>query len=253
MAGEKHQIPTDPLTGLSYPFVPIDPRPDQHDKLWCDYHHLEFERNNPLLQGIGGRAVRASIGQLMPRWQHNLIHQLGDQPALPESEDEQFRAAVIGCARLLGPQALDMSREEWWVPIEMTSEQYAAVTEPFHMYTEDAFKRRANHVRTHIGRFFATYALSRDLTHLSKKGVRQFLATKDPIRKKELGHWLLSESIEVAVSPMRSVQYELLRRRPLEDGPRVDLRRAVRGFFVRERFGDYYGLLSERLLDISWV
>jgi hypothetical protein len=249
MAGEKHQIPTDPITGLSYPFILLDHVPHRGD-VWLDDHHLEFEHMNPLLRGQGGRAVRKSVVQYMMRWQHNLIHEWGSEPELPQNEDEQFRATVFGVARLMGPMALDLTGEEWWKPVEMTPEQYALVTDPLRMYPEDGQRLlRAQRVRNHIGRFFAAYALSRDLSHVSPKVVRQFLSTRDTVRRKELGNWLLAESIDTAVQPIKPLQREALQRRPVAG--RVDLRRAVRGFFVGERFGDYYGALASRLIEFA--
>jgi hypothetical protein len=150
----------------------------------------------------------------------------------------------------MGPLALDMSREDWWNPIEMTPEQYLLATDPMRMHTEDAHKRHGERVRTHIGKFYAQYILSRDLSHIQPKPVKEFLKTNDHVRKKELGNWLLSEAIDTAVQPLKPLQQALLEYRPIR-GRRVDLRRAVRGFFSNYRFAQYYGELSARLGELS--
>jgi hypothetical protein len=251
MTAEKRPIPADPITGLAYPFILLDHVPN-HTETWYDYHHNEFEHMNPLLRGQGGRAVRYSMGQLMMRWQHNLGHHLGDEPDLPKTRDEQFRASVFGVARLVGSLGIDLRREDWWNPVEMTPAEYALVTDSTRMFTQDAYKPRGRRIRDDVGRFYAAYALEQDLSHVSRKAIRQFLSTSDPARKKELGNWLLAEAIDVAVDPIKPAQRRVLERRPLQAG-RVDLRRAVRGFFVGRRFADYYGTLATRLVDIAWV
>lgn len=251
---ELHPIPVDPLTGLPLPLAQAE------KPMWLlgptrrDYDHSWFPSNDPGLKGPAGRALRFSLGQWVRRWEHELKNKKAGPPLLPADEHAYFQATVAGIARMIGPYAIDFTSDDWTVPVLMTPRQYAYVTDPRNMYMQggrNARPGRFNHVRDHIGKYFAAYAIDHGLGQVvTPRVVDEFLDTKDPTRKTELGNLLLRESVEAAVAPIMPVAQEIREMSPTPS-PVLDPRTAVHRCFQRERFADYFGLLTERLTALQ--
>jgi hypothetical protein len=257
MAAELFPSPIDEQTGLPLPILPVEPPTYRRSDLHLDYHHHWFIRRDPRLNSPGGLSVRYSYGQKLPRWLHSRYHNLSSGPPLPEEWDsnEQFRLAVLGCAGLIGPYAVDVTGDDWREPLRMTSDQYAYVTDPKRLHIEAYATPHAGVTRNHLGKFFAAHAVEQELTHLPKRAIKSFLHTKDPVRRRELGNLLLSESIELAVAPLKPIKIAFAE---AYDQPNIrgwDLGLKVRKFFPVDRFSEYYGVLAQRLLDneVAWA
>lgn len=109
----KEKTPTDPHTGIPYLFVPhwqvhniMKGVPKQGR--FSDRNHAFFPRTHPLLQGVGGQAVRHSRTQKVDRQEHNTYHDTYDGPILPTTAEQQFRAVVFCVAKYIPPLALNM-------------------------------------------------------------------------------------------------------------------------------------------------
>lgn len=257
MARELLPSPVDAQTGLPLPILPVEAPSSQMAHLWEDYHHHWFTRRDPRLRGAGGLSLRYSYGQELPRWQHDVYHARFSGPPLPDKDngDEQFRLAVLGCAGLIGPYAVDVTADNWQEPVRMTADQYTYVADPRRLHIETYGPKRARSVRIHLGKFFAAHAIEQEgLAYVTPRAIKQFLSTKDPARKRELGNLLLGESIELAVAPLKPVKKAFAEAYDRPDIHGWDLGREVRKFFLRRRFGDYYGTLSQRLLasEVVW-
>jgi hypothetical protein len=109
----KEKTPIDSHTGIPYLMVP---HWQVHDIMksasktgrFSDRNHVFFPRLHPLLQTIGGQAVRHARVQRVNRGEHNRYHELYDGPPLPQTEEEQFRATVFCVAKYIPPLALNM-------------------------------------------------------------------------------------------------------------------------------------------------
>jgi hypothetical protein len=256
---EKVPMPTDPESGVPYPILitpdDVPPRGLGLRELRDDYDHSWFTHNNPCLQGQGGRALHYSLGQVLPRWKHEIKNQRYLEPPLPAKDDanEQFRLAAAGCARLIGPYAIDVTSDDWTTPVLMTPEQYDWLTDPRRMHIEGNTPRRAQTTRIHLGKFFAVHALSQDFGQIiTPKVIKDFLHTEDPVRKTELGNLLLREGVAAAVEPLNAVKAQLADTYDLPQIKGIDLARKLRKFFPKQRFGDYYGVLTARLLEVEF-
>lgn len=252
MAGpELAPSPTDEQTGLPLLTLPVDTPRSQFKGLHENYHHKWFRRYDPRLRSYGGLSLKYSFGQQMPTWQHELLHRLDGGPPLPDKEDqdEQFRLAVLGCAALVSPYAIDVTRDNWQEPVLMTADQYAYVTDPRRVHIETYSLRRARVVRTYLGKFFASFVLEQELTSITPRTIKAFVHTKDPVRRRELGNLLLREAVEAAVEPLKPIKYAFAEAYDRPDVHGWDLGLKVRKFFPLDRFGDYHDILRQRLKD----
>jgi hypothetical protein len=249
MSVEKVPVPTDPFTGVPLPILHVPSR-----SLVESYDHTNFERTDPRLRGLGGRAVRYSLGQMLPHNWHKIKHIIYGPPELPAVDDidAQFIRTVAGCARLLGMQAIDLRPSD---PAErivtMTQEQFDFETDPSRMHIEDAYHpRRGLRVRRHLGKFFASFAMSRNLSHIKVELFDEFLKTPHTARKRELGNWFIKESIAVAVEPLGTLQNVLYDNGYPHLRTKRNLSNVVRCFFVREFFDDYFSELAAKAHEV---
>jgi hypothetical protein len=187
--------PTDKLTGLPYPVIPYE------KFVQVDTNHAVFHSDNPLLQGLGGQAVRYSRVQEMDRAEHEILHDRYHAIAcLPETADEQFEYCVWASLDDIPPYAVDLSRKNHWVT-QLDNDQI------------DILRKRDIRVDSNqvLANFFAQYIQEQGLTHIDGYAVDQYLYTPFKMRKAPKGHWLLREAVEEAVSPLQP-KYKKLRR-----------------------------------------
>lgn len=250
--------PLDELTGVPLPILPVDPVHGVSRDVWTDYHHTFFHRADPTFKGDAGRALRLSRGQEIPRWLHTRYHQIFQPPAWPQSREEKFRLCVLGAANMVGPLAIDLTQDDPSVPVPMTPQQYATVTNPQSMHHEYAtHPLRARRRRDDIGRFFAAYILDTTVVDsVDDALIAEFLDTKVHARKVELGNLMLRNAIMASVEPLVPTANEALSHILRPEGalsPQSILRRTVRRFFEKRRFIDYYGPLTQRLREAMAV
>ncbi len=218
-----------------------------------DFDHSWFFSGDPGFKGDDGKALKYSVGQRTVRWEHELKNRFALPPQLPERGDGYFKAIVAGCGRLVGPYAIDFTKDDWTELVLMTPAQYARVIDPGRMYIQDEHSRRRFPViRDHLGRYFAAYALEHGLDHISEKTIDEFLGTKDPAVRAKLGNLMLQQSIEASIAPVVPSIAELQQMSPISRR-RVDLRKVINRFFPDDKFPDYYGALADRLERLQWA
>lgn len=244
--------PVDELTGLPLAVLPVESLAGALFYDFADnYHHHFHPKRSDLLTDAGGIALRASRGQKLPFWAHTRYHQLFTGPPLPETPQDKFHLCVLACAGFIARQAIDVSGPGDFQTVTMTDEQFEQVSLPEAWHISKAHKPdQAHYVRDAIGRFFASYVLEQQLTHVPDKVIEEFLGTQDERRRKELGNFMLKEAVEIAVEPVKPVHVEL-GRQGLRHANRRDPSPAsvVRNFFTKDRFTNYHSELSRRLLQ----
>jgi hypothetical protein len=216
--------------------------------MWVDYDHGNYPRMSRELRGIGGVAVRCSRGQDLPRWLHKRKHNVFlEGPMLPRSAAAKYMSCVLACADFVPRQAIDLTCDGGYDIVEMSDAQIQEIAESRTVHVEDAHRSDGGRFcRNMIGKFFAYYAVSQNLNHVSPHVIEQFLGTTDETRKKELGYLLLSESLDVAMQPVRQLRRDLKDQGLVQLRPR-DPHDTVRKFFVKSRYPDYIPELHTRL------
>lgn len=254
-------MPTDEQTGLPLPIfyrpntkAPPEVRPRD---LRFDYDHAWFEHSNPGLRETGnadlqrgGLVLRYSYGQVLPRWLHVIKNRRYAEPStIPEVGDwhAQFRMAVMGCARLVGPYALVLTSDNWTNKWLMTPAQHAWLTDPQRMHIEMNTPKRERSVRTAMGKFFAAYALEQDLWHVTPRVIKDFLRTKNPAHRRELGNYLLRETLVVALDPIAAIKDQIADEYDMPLVRRANLVKRVIGYFPENRFPEYHDTIAQRL------
>jgi len=110
------ETPTDAETTMPLLIAPNFELMQGRQSIGLTEHHLYHPNSHPLLQDVGGRALRSSRVQLLPAVQHNYgresYHARLAGPPLPESEPEQFKLCVLAAAGYLPREVLDIGEDE---------------------------------------------------------------------------------------------------------------------------------------------
>lgn len=229
------EVPIDVETGLPALILP-DSSQNPHE---VNYHHHFFNRRDPRLIGelgsvvnlvttdltldqLGGVAVRMSRGQPLPKDVHVAFHReygtIGKR--LPETLDEKFKVALQGCAGVASRWAIDLSRSRADRLVYMDDDTYERVASPDKLCPEDNYYAFDKDIRrSHLADFFVGYALSRELTMVSRLVVDEFLHTRSEVRRRELGNFILAEALDASVDPI-AAEHNQLKRRGLTGGVR---------------------------------
>jgi hypothetical protein len=94
---------------LIAPYKKMDDLSDEDKNL----HHVNYPKPHPLLQGIGGKAVRVARLQTVPKFLHNgpentAFHTIvGDGIILPSTPEEQMGAVILQSAGFLPAEVVD--------------------------------------------------------------------------------------------------------------------------------------------------
>lgn len=191
--------PRDPEFGLPLPIAPSEDGPLPHEALEANWHHHWHPESHPVLQNLGGLALRHSRVQLVDPAYHNMgtraYHRYYAGPVIPESPEEQFREVVLACAGLIPAKGLDMSgdepREVWLSPRQVEILHTRDDRLPFdYRY----FRYSYNEVRE----FLTDYVLSQELMHVRLGDIDEFLHTRRESVKRKLGEKLLREQVNTA-------------------------------------------------------
>lgn len=103
-------------------------------------HHLNYPKPHPLLQGIGGKAVRVARLQIVPKFLHNgsedtAFHTIvGDGIILPTTTEEQMGAVILQSAGFLPAEVVDTTRGDLQVR-EMLPWERKLLARPDHIAT----------------------------------------------------------------------------------------------------------------------
>ncbi len=223
-------MPTDPLTGLPYPILPIDITSKTPRDCDRNYHHHFYFRTDPDLEGdlrvngymvrtpeeiplefISGLAVRMSRGQQLATGTHDEAHKrFRAGPELPRTQADKFRIAALASASVTSQFALDFSRPAGKELVRMKRADREYFFESGSLIAEKHnIDRPAQHRKAVIGSFFLRYAAAQNLTHVTDKVIDEFLNTTVMRRKIELGGLILSQAVEQSIEPILPVYANL--------------------------------------------
>lgn len=239
--------PVDELTGLPLPILPIEP---QHGALFVryNYHHHFHPRRSEALQDEGGLAMRYSRGQMLPRSLHRRYHDVFAGPSLAATEEEKFKACVLACAGHIPRRAIDLSNIAEPSEVNLTEAEFDRSGIGRNTFVERSQKpAHAWVIRGRIGRFFATYALKQELGHISERVIDEFLHTTSAERIKELGNFMLSEAVEVAVEPVVPLHLQIIHQGHSSPWFARRPSTVVRRFFSKDYFPAYHEELRKKL------
>lgn len=235
-----YRMPTDELTGLPYPILPIRARNVQPSKR-KNYHHHFYNRRDPHLEGdlaisgrlhggpehltleeLAGVAVRMSRGQLLPSRIHKDAHdKYPVGPILPRTIDDKFITAVKACSGVVSRYGIDLSRPADQRLVYMNDKFFQSVANPNHLCTERKYySRPADYRRRVLGNFFMRYALTKDLSHISEKTIDMFLSPRDEQMRREIGNFILFRAYESALEPVAPIYNELKQQGMVQPGRR---------------------------------
>lgn len=207
-----------------------------------DYHHLWSPERHYLLQGLGGRALRYSLGEDINRSLHNRFNKTFEKgPVLPTNDDERFVAVLFGCSDVLPRQAVHLPWDGGHEIVELSDDEHRYIGSK--VYPEKQFHQRYGFARRKsIGRFFAHYLLSQTIDYgLSESKIGEFIDTRtSDHRRKELGNQIITNVIGDSVSHLVPVHAGLKQEGFVTDERIYDLGKTVRSFFTKNHYQDYH-------------
>lgn len=193
--------PVDALTGMPLPIIakPEDLNlKEPENKNW---HHHFHPAKHPLLQGVGGIALRSCRMQYVPIELHNFgkntYHDYFEGPPLPENDSDQFALTVLACAGYIPREGINISKTGPRV-YELNDEQLADLK----ALSNNDYINFTYH-NEFIREFFKQYALARDWSYLRESTIEEFLTSRDLERRRYLGHFILAKAIEMATDDIQ--------------------------------------------------
>jgi hypothetical protein len=174
--------PTDELSGLPLPLLPVAEKlPLKGGE--ANWHHHFHPASSPVLtESNGGRALRSSRIQLVPRTHHNYgnktaYHAFYAGPPIPSERDEQVGMAVLSCAGYIPEYAIDVSTGDPHI---------------------DHLTRRQTKMLT----------MKSDPVRVGDNEVKHYLETRDPEATYDEAHKLLQQKrIRQASLSYRNIRY----------------------------------------------
>lgn len=223
-------MPTDPMTGLPYPILPVNLPPKVDRDCQTNYHHHFYFRTDRDLESdlrpngfmvrtpediplefISGLAVRMSRGQILAVGTHDEAHKrfrAGPEP--PRNQADKFRIAALASASVTSQFALDFTRSPGQELVRMKRDEMEYFFESGSLIAEKHhIDRPAQHRKAVIGSFFLRYAAAQNLTHITNKVVDEFLNTTDARRRIELGGLILSQAVDQSIEPILPIYASL--------------------------------------------
>jgi hypothetical protein len=180
--------PTDELTGLPLPIVPIENpvRPDWH-------HHFHPRLSPRLVNKEGGSALRAVRLQRVDYDAHHRgYHRYFDGPKLPKKMNDRFGLIIMSAAGYIPEQGLDFTDGEPAI-VDLTEEQAAELRKQIKVGSP-----------TSIRYFIQDYVISQKLedVNVNETTIEEFISTKNEERRRVLGHTLLGLVTKKATEPL---------------------------------------------------
>jgi hypothetical protein len=217
--------PTDELTGLPLPLVPLNELGED-----ADWHHHQHPRRSPLLKkDLGGSAVRQSRLQFYDyELHHSGYHHTYLGPPLPETEEDQLATTIMSVAGYMPDFALDFqSSEPRIVKLKPEQRQRLQTSGEIRIGSEDVVKN-----------FIKSYVLSQPIesVNINELTIEEFITTKDHERRRALGHNLLGLIIYKATEPINEVYCQAQKREMLLPGLPGNVRR-----FTKTLLGSHNG------------
>jgi hypothetical protein len=245
-------FPIDPETGLPHLVRVFYDTGDEGliTDVEHNYDHSWFHKRASQLTDLGGKAVRLSMGQILPVSIHNEKNRRFCRIAwLPQNNDEKFEAVVKGVSGVVSRWAVDVRRPASNLLVRLDDVEFAYLTDPKRLHRDKALKdKAANDRRDDIASFLVQHAIERNLREvITDKVINQFLNTEDEKHRIELGNFILKEALTARVEPFISSYSELKKKGFVRPGAPPPIT-AVRKFITKSQLPDHYPLLTKRLL-----
>lgn len=177
MAAERI-TPTDELTGLPLPVVPV-----QHPER-PDWHHHFHPRRSPLLQDLGGQAVRSvRVQKVDYRRHHYDYHNEYLGPPLPKTEKEQFATVIMAATGYMPTEAIAFKNHK----PRVTKLHY-----DIRKRLQTSGEIKVDH-KGAVSEFIRQYVLAQNIQDINFNDLKvdEFLNTENTERRRVLGHTLL--------------------------------------------------------------
>lgn len=187
--------PVDVMTMLPLPLVPAEAMRNPN------WHHHMHPRRSPLLQinTHGGHALRTCRIQRTDYYRHTDYHNAFLGPPLPEQESDKFMMVVMAAAGYMPAEGLDFNGGSPQV-VALTGKQRELLQSPLYvkMATGGA-----------VGGFIRHYVMTQDIgaVNISGNKIDEFLHTRNPERRRLLGHQLLALVTEKATESVEEPYY----------------------------------------------
>lgn len=204
--------PVDQFSGIPLPILPTKNELPFHNPDVADWHHPFHPKEHPLLKTAGGLALRNCRVQLVHRNFHNesplRYHRFFEGPAIPESEDDQFRTVVLAAAGYIPERAISTRSGEPEI-VELSPRQSARLRQMMRKATpsddckcDDPRRKMSFEYRNlrysydRVREFLGEYMIMQSTEHLPEPVVDEFLHTTNRYKLEELGDRLLAMQTE---------------------------------------------------------
>jgi len=228
--------PTDELTGLPLPLVPVQ-NPERPD-----WHHHFHPRRSPLLEDLGGQAVRNVRVQRVDYGRHHYDYHLTySGPPLPTTEDEQFATVIMAATGYIPPRAIGFKQGR------------PRITN-LHEDLRDRL-RKSGDIKIYsqgvVNEFIRQYVLAQNISaiNVNELTIDEFLNTSNTERQRVLGHTLLGLITDKATEEIDEIYYQAYRSRLVLPGLPNNVQRFTKTMLGNRRMRDnLVGQLHQRLL-----
>ncbi len=215
-----------------------------------DYDHSWYYSSSPDLKDPGGKAVRNSMGQVIPRRIHKIKNsRFGGLVWLPHTNTEKFVATIAGITGVASRWAVDVRRPDNDLLVYLDDTEFEFLTDKKRFHRQEALKdSQANRNRNVIGLFLVSYAIERGVRGIiSDKLIDQFLNTEDEINRKMIGNFILKSAITENVSQL-NINHSALKAKGLVRPDAFNPSIAVWKYIKKAKLPDYYSAMTEKLL-----
>lgn len=222
--------------------------PSSSSELGYDERGKKLPTQHP--EYLGGRALRYSRGQHVPKWLHNRYHDIFYGPPLPQNIEAKFTTVVLACAGVVPREAIDLYAPGDYRQVTLDNRQHDFIRRRIY-YEGAASRRELNDRKGRIGKFLAEYALNHSLKMIIeedevKKKVDEFLLPKSEAARRAAGRFLLEHAIDASVAELIPLHQEAIKEGMIRK-PRKKLGEIVLKYFPERKFMDYFDPLEARL------
>lgn len=239
--------PYDPPKGM-----PQSRRED--GSLWEDEDHGFYCHSAPELTGSeGGKALRVSMAQTTGRWLHSNKHRAYPDglERYPQTEAEQFGTLVLIAGGYFSRIAVDYRDADNPRQVTMTKRTYATLrnANTIHIvrHSDSREKTKSPHYSfDKIGKFFASYAKSQDLSLLNESTIDCFLHTEDLKQKHKMGRTIIFHAIDHATDPLNP-SYAKAFEEGLVIPKLITARDVVMQYFHKNKWPDYFNAFEQEI------
>jgi hypothetical protein len=241
-------IPTDELTGLPYPIF-FGP---EHLALEKDFHHgwHSAVQVKQTYIPIVANALRSSRGYKVPKKFHEGASSLGyhsrlkGSVELPVSTSDVFEKVVLGCARVVPRQAIDLRVQGELKLATLEDDQHKFLADPVRTYVEYEYGNVLNREKSRdfLGSFFTYYALNSMLeeSNVATDCMEILNASELKVRRRlgqQMMHGIL-KTIDDLLEPVEYLYNEAQTEGMVPEGE-VDLNNTVRQFLPEYKLGEF--------------